>query len=269
MSGSGMARHRFVGKVGALCEERFGGAGKCALSYGASMHYNDQDHPYHDGGKGGECQWVLQNVPEGSGRPEYCCGDKGDPIHHHTPVDVSVADTAKIEVELPSVEDWQQALVGMPDVAAEARAESLDEAATRIMEQASSDADKIMTALAEEAGAYAWNAQRPEAGGPELAADGYPAEQWARAVCWLETEDVELTYGPWPVRKFLLWDNDTAQDANLLAVLRHLNDLDQTYALVVTRPVDAPYRVALLTWDWARGLMVDAICDELAARYGE
>jgi hypothetical protein len=88
-----------------------------------------------------------------------------------------------------------------------------------------------------------------------------------RAVRWLESPEVELGYGPWPVRKFILPDAAAEPNYRMRACIEALERLEKDYCLTVARPDGAGWRVALLTWDWAYGLSLETVCDELVVRY--
>jgi hypothetical protein len=78
-------RHRFDGVVGGLCQDQPPGETPCGLNYSASLHYNDDDHPFDAGSPaGGSCVWQMQNLPVGTAGGEYYCFRLlGDPVHQH------------------------------------------------------------------------------------------------------------------------------------------------------------------------------------------
>jgi len=132
---------------------------------------------------------------------------------------------------------------------------------------------QLKDALKMDADEYAWfpggeqplEAQKP---GPDMTVGAAPdvplGSEAERAVAWLEAADIELTYGPWPVRKFLIPDNGSS--LRLGQALSALDGLEQDYSLVVSRPAGAGWRVALLTWGWALGMPLETVCAELVDR---
>jgi len=75
-------RHVFIGTVGEQCENE---ASECGLNYSASLHYNDDDHPYDPPSEAegwAACQWRMQNVPAGL-TELYCLREEADAVHHH------------------------------------------------------------------------------------------------------------------------------------------------------------------------------------------
>lgn len=295
------SKHRFVGTVGELCKETFGGVAQCALGYGSSLHYSDQSHPYKEDQTGtykGQCVWRLQN---NSNPGALLCGaDVEDPTH----------DPEEDEPEADTVvqkEGWLGALIGMPDVAAEAegrgeesgrRPETLADMVPEHMypdhnvfkcehpdcvrdareatAQASEGkpqlgtpeaAERLVRALAEESGAYAW--------GPEKDKDMRlldedsvgPLAAWQKAIRALESVDGEVLHGPWPVRRFKMPDGSGSPAFK--RTVEALETLGMDYTVQVWRPDGAEYCLALVTWDWANGIGTEAVCDELAAMYDE
>jgi hypothetical protein len=241
-----MNRHRFVGEVGEQCAAQFGGAAwPCRLSYGASQHFNDEDHPYTlapsalNVGEG--CQWILQNNVPGFG---VRCGRK-EPEHRA---------------------DWFEPRVRVPDEDAEAaeagggrgRPESLADVGD-------TPTDRLMTALAEEAGQYAWGKEH------KMRILGLEVAPWEQAIAALEGEDGEVRHGPWPVRRFRLPDGAGVglSGSSYENVCNSLDVLEEDYTTQIWRPAGAEYRLALVTWGWANGLGFEAICDELALRFDD
>jgi hypothetical protein len=94
------------------------------------------------------------------------------------------------------------------------------------------------------------------------------AEEWQTASVWLQSPGVELTYGPWPVRKFILRDAEKSPHYGMAKCVRSLETLEKEYMVLVTRPEGQPYREAFVTWDMLLGLSLESVLDELAALYG-
>lgn len=263
-------RHRYVQGPNGLCAETFGSEVACRLGFGASVHYSDSAHPYRRLAREGavECTWLLQ---ESSSAPFDVCGlMSDDPVH---------------------VLEWSSALVGMPDVAAEAegrgeesgrRAENLEQAEAAAAAQRTLP-EELADALKKEAGDYAWfpprkvgtpegaQALRTALAEGELKLEGAP--EWQRAIEWLMHDDLELVYGPWPVRKFVLRDAVDHEHTGLRVVTQALNALEQMYNVHVWRPYDEAgnmrsWRIALVTWGgFLDCRSIETVCDDLASAY--
>jgi hypothetical protein len=83
-----------------MCAEQGVGDSLCGLNYSASLHYNDDDHPYqpYSGFPGGDtvgCVWGLQNLPLGSSEEYVPCGrEAGDGVHTHSSTEGSSSSSA-------------------------------------------------------------------------------------------------------------------------------------------------------------------------------
>lgn len=95
-----------------------------------------------------------------------------------------------------------------------------------------------------------------------------PQPEWSRAVDALNSPDQELLSGPWPVAKFRMFDDDTAFSPLYLACMNALRILGADYCVSVYRPRGTTWRFALVTWDWALGLSMEDLCDEIASYFG-
>lgn len=228
-------RHRFKGALGDLCADDFGGVARCALPLGSPYHWQDHDHPFTTDVEGGDgCKWRLY----GEGVRE--CDVPQDSFAHQATEEVrgSVSDAPTVTFVLPD------------NVGAPVFPES--------------------EVLAEEAEQYKWG---DPWGAPDTREDrSYLSDdelvEWERAVRWLLEEGVELTYGPWPVRKFVLRDAGRGSVSELRGVLLALNELESEHCLMVTRPDGAPYRVALVTWGMMLGMDLAACAEEIEKLYG-
>jgi hypothetical protein len=183
-------RHRFEGTVGELCGWRASGAvsgeagvGRfCGLNYSASLHYNDDDHPFDAGEEGSSvaCLWRLQNVPAGM-EALFCLRDSIDSVHNHPSAGAGPDDTVVMEVAVPLAEP------PYPD--------------GRLY---GSSADAPAEDGGDGGGSWAYEAQavpllsRAEAGGP----DGSSARMAARALL----NGLVVDSGPWPVRQWFCPD---------------------------------------------------------------
>lgn len=84
-----MNRHRYLGKVGQVCGFTYADStGEvCNLNYSASLHFNDDDHPYGWPDLGAEiadyCMWEQQNIPGGFEARYFCSRTSADSVHHH------------------------------------------------------------------------------------------------------------------------------------------------------------------------------------------
>lgn len=265
-------RHRFVGRVGDPCGEMFGGVARCALSFGASFHYGDMQHPFQgEADRPGVCAWVLQNT----GHEQHMtmtCGQPSEASVHTLaeevfgapptvvlPVSANVGESNSNSI---GNKEWGKGHVYPPDE---------DAVGTRVLEivRPGSVAPNL-EGLAREAQDYAW--QSPEAVRSAMAEEpGDTQPEWSRACQWLREEGVGLVYGPWPVRKFYLPDMPSAGDAGdehlYGETLASLDALGTDYVVQVWRPDGRSWRLALVTWDWAYGLGIEVICDEMASLY--
>lgn len=251
-------RHRFVGREGGTCEETFGGVARCTLSYAASFHWSDEDHPFRAREeRPRECGWVMQNT----GSPLILtCGQEQDaPAHLHPPEYVGT----EVPVINGTSTPYGQARVTPPDEAAVARGEAGPVLAPQLNRAAQEFVDGVSEAsrlLRQE-----WQTRTAADNLREMMKE--EASEWERAVAWLRDEKVGLVYGPWPVRKFLLPDKAVGDRALYRDQVDALDTLDEDYEVRVWRPEGAPWRFALLTWGTWYGLELEALCDELAAQY--
>jgi hypothetical protein len=254
-------RHRFAGvHLDALCAQSFGGVVRCNLPFASDWHYADQEHPftpsqdYPD-----ECAWPMQQGDGGR-----CCGDVSAPEHQLPPAPKSevVAEPITMTMEYAAEEPPTERLAVAPGWG-NGHVYPPDE-----------------DALAQDADAYRWNggpfagsgpAEHKEEPQPSVNEEA-PRPEWSFAVEWLQSEEVSLNYGPWPVRKFLLCDEASGNSADERWVyeeyLASLDKLGQEYAVDVYRPLGRAWRFAMVTWSWAYGMDTPDICTELAAAYG-
>lgn len=288
-------RHRYRGPDGGLCGERFGGVATCNVPLRSEWHWQNDDHPWSGGGPEDECSWVMQGVAQWA----VCGRLPGDDVHSR-PQDVSFTEPVTLVMQYPRQEVAPAVpLYGgdSPEGAGEAMDMPLPPPPFPSREQ-----------LEKEAQQYAWRngdtvtgpiigtegrslleqaqALRGQMHQERLAQKGYKEpegikivpvrsepEEWELAVRWLETEGVGLVYGPWPVRKFLLPDMPEVGDTgdhrrDMRRLLEALDVLEVDYVVSVYRPEEAGGRVAVVTWDWALGMGLEAVCDELSIRYG-
>lgn len=290
-------RHRYTGFVDGLCGQTFGGVARCHLPLGNIWHYSDSEHPFTPNvDYPEECGWALQSA-EG-----FCAGDiteqmhrlRTDPVPPEGLEPITVTTIVPVQ-EAPVNKDWQHGNVYPPsDDGGEAQytagGRKLNPDGSLPPEQPYST--KAPTeVLKQEADGYRWDGGAvgekpwpvgekpwPVTEAPTMVINtGDEQPEWSRAVGWLQEPGVGLTYGPWPVRKYILPDLAAEDREGALyrthygafeAAMVGLDALDQDYALVVRRLEGASYRTALLTWDWALGLEIEPVCDELAALYG-
>ncbi len=284
-------RHRYVGAdLSMPCEENFGGSALCVLPFASEWHFNDDDHPYQEHQEyPGECGWSLHGK-EWAGR--HCAGSKEDNMH--SPDDEPTAGSSvTVTMEYPA-QELPAASWTPPPGWKESRVYPPGDSDTSVL-RTIGDVPVDPASLAKEAAEYRW--EKPEerytASGRKINPDGtLPPErgsvsepvntadempEWARAVAWLRMEGVGLTYGPWPMRKYVLPDLaaeevegslDRTHYGSFERVMVALDALEIDYSLLVYRPKGAGYRVAWLTWDWAYGYTLEVACDELAVMYG-
>lgn len=260
------SRHRFVGRVGELCVARFGGVAACALGYGASWHFNDQDHPYTPSNfEAGTCGWQLQNVSVDSSGQVLYCGMEREAGEHKAAGDLaSSPEPVTVTMEYPVAEPPTEKLpldLGTRDMAT-SRVRPPDEDAVEGTPFGFGHAEARAFRAAIEASEGLFGASNDHEG-------VLPEEpEWRLAVRWLESAGVELSYGPWPVRKYVLRDMAGERHADMRMCLESLEALEKEYVVSVERSKGSCCRVALVTWDWALGLSVEDVCDELATVYG-
>jgi hypothetical protein len=253
--------NRHVFKGGLLCEERFGGVAACALPPESPWHWSDADHPYiWPSDDGVNCVWLTDH-----GEP---CGLGPEDDRHKNGSELP-APRIVVQFEgtvppprLREAETVQLDLAEhLEDLAAEGERER------RELPLYGGDSPDGGTWGGHVDGSeYSWGLNAEASVRSEMAS--VAAAEWERAVEWLTSEDTELKYGPWPVRKFVLMDMNGDALVEMRACLGALDALEKEYVVAVTRSEGAPYRVALVTWDMLLGLSVEAACDELAALYG-
>jgi hypothetical protein len=282
-------RHRFLLGNQQLCRESFGGMAQCLLPLeNESMHYADDQHPYQGDGNR-ECSWALQAV----GAQAITCGaDREDQVHQiPEPPLWDSREPVTVHMEYP-VEEMPTRVMAdrpMPTYGGD----SPEGVGILDTEQ--------RAALEREADAYRWKLKQGAAPpenpwdgnlhddeqqpGDEAMArleaavqnlpdvnSGDPQPEWSKACEYLESEDIGLLYGPWPVRKFALDDMPQAMGQDQYPAywecLGALGTLGMDYDLSVWRPDGMPWRFAVVTWGSMLGLSIPAVCDELAVQYG-
>lgn len=183
-----MTRHRFAGLVGQLCSWSSAGV-LCALNYSASLHFNDDDHPYDPGEPAGaSCGWQLQNVTGHHGGNLFCWRMADDPVHKH---DEAAGADETLVMQYPPVEP------AYPDgrvYGSSADAPMEDGVPERSYRQAS---EPWAEAEAEEQRLHHLEEQLLDIGGEPGSA--------ARARWDLENGQV-VGGGPWPVRQWFCPD---------------------------------------------------------------
>lgn len=253
-------RHRYVPGERGLCTVVWSGSA-CALPEASGYHYSDEDHPFTSNPQHPEeCGWLMQRNPD-----ELCTLAANAEAHQFRGDGVTMVmqyPVAEPPVEVPVITPyWKQGNVYPP----------------------SDDGGVPTEKLELEAQQYRWTtggavpAKEPEPMQMPPVNTGDPQPEWSRAIEWLRAPGVGLTYGPWPMRKFILPDLGSGQRAGALtdtdygayeAAMVALDALEVDYCLTVRRVPGAAWREAWLTWDWAYGYTVEVACDELAAHYG-
>jgi hypothetical protein len=95
---------------------------------------------------------------------------------------------------------------------------------------------------------------------------------WRVATAALLSDSGRVVSGPWPVRKYVLSDVDSAALVAERGLYQGLLDalylVGVDYQTSVYRSfVDCPWRCVVVTWGWAVSLSLEAIADELALVY--
>lgn len=223
-------RHQFKGVPGDLCADDFGGVARCALPYDSGYHWQDNDHPYRDPGAGAADSGCVWVMRTGT----KCEAPRESFVHNTFPDVEKPIVPGPVQYEIPVIPG---SYIEPPDAPSR-------------------------PPLPQYGGDY------PEGVGVEACAMPAPEEGWERAVRWLTDHSVDLRYGPWPVRKFIMNDGAEGRGAELWQMVDALESLDTEYCVRVDRPEGAPYRVALLTWAHFLGFDIDIIVSELHAAYG-
>lgn len=280
-----ITRHRFLGVAGeavntVLCGEGFGDLARCTLPYDSEWHYRDDEHPWTPAdGRPGECGWRLQEGVWGE-NVILCSGDQSDNMHVPFPAtdgellprSIPTPTPITVTMEYPRQEapmDQQQPPQGW--AAGNVYPPSDDGGARVEAEPATERLHAVVPGYTDDGRKFNPDGTLPDKTGVNVNT-GDPQPEWSRAAGFLQSEDVSLNYGPWPVRKFLLADGyglETYTEHDLyIEYVEALDRIAEDYTVQVYRPDGKPWRFALVTWGLFNGYTLETACDELAAVYG-
>ena len=207
-------RHRYLGDGGS-CAARGWSGSSCGRAYAAAEHFSDGEHPYTVGDVPDDdrCFWVLQG-PDGAGLPGnglYCLGNREDTLH-------------------PPLPDQTAVLTPEPEGRVYGRGVEPDEP----VQDLSGSRDRVFGSSADApaedggdgSGSWAFDPHVPMAAAVPSRDSVNEEETFVAASARLLGSGQAMTWGPWPVRQFVIADG---RKADLQKCLGGLLDLGEPW----------------------------------------